>query len=132
MARTLVSNQRSRSLAIPIALCSLIALAPSAWLEVVTPIHWQHEIIHLTGGVGIGLAAAWPWSVRQGPTWRRRFYIWLLLGGFALTVYVVTVSPLFLLVGFSVLFTGMLDIWVARAHVASNEYRDRLERRANT
>lgn len=132
MARALPRPPYSRTLALPIALCLLIAVAPTAWLEVISPVPWQHEIVHLTGLVGIGVAAVWPWSRRQDPASTRRFYVWLLLGTATLSIYVVSASPMFLLIGFSSLFAGLLDISMARAHVASREYRDRLERRMNS
>lgn len=131
MDRAVTRPSLSRTQTALIALCLLVALAPNSWLEVFSPDHWQHEMIHLTGLVGAGLAGIWPWAVRQDGATAGRFFVWLLLGVTAMSVYVVSASPLFLLTGFTILFAGMVNTWMARAHMASREYRERLERRTN-
>ena len=128
MTTFLSASDKSRAPTTFVALGLLIAIAPASWLEVISPVAWQHEIIHLTGAVGAGLAAVLPWATRQGRASVRRFYAWALLGSALLLVYVFSTSALALLTGFSVLFVGFLDMWMARAHVASNEYRDRINR----
>ena len=126
MANSRPASRNVRAPAFFVALGILIAVLPAGWLEVITRVHWEQEILHLTGLVGAGFAAVWPWSMRQNPQTSRRFVMWLLAGLGALAFYVVGGSPLLLITAFTILFSGTLDMWTARAHRASREYAERL------
>lgn len=105
----------------------VVAVVPVDWLTVVTDARWEREIIAFVGLVGAGFAAGWPWAVRHGGSLAVRSYLWVSVFVVSATIYVVSVSPLFLILAFSVLFTGMLDLWFGRAHVAAQSLRTRLD-----
>lgn len=126
MARSAPAPRTARGPILLVALGVLVAVLPAGWLELVTPVPWEQEILHLVGLAGAGLAAIWPWSISHSPRTTRRLFAWALGGISALGIFVVGRSPLFLVAGFTLLFTGMLDMWLARAHLASREYAERL------
>lgn len=111
-----------------VALGLLVAMAPGDWLTVITDVAWERGIISLTGLAGAGLAAGLPWARVSGGPLARRAYLWVTVFTVAGAVYVISVSPVYLIAAFCTAFVGMLDIWMARAHIASMSLRVRLER----
>jgi hypothetical protein len=106
-----------------VALGLLVAVAPQDWLTVITDVAWEQSIISLTGLAGAGLVAALPWARASGGHPARRAHIWVSVFAITGAVYVISVSPLYLIIAFCSAFVGMLDIWMARAHIASMSLR---------
>ncbi|MGB8362247.1 MAG: hypothetical protein WCE80_12695, partial [Acidimicrobiia bacterium] len=109
---------RSRTTTIGVTLGLLVAVAPGHWLTVITEVPWQQGIISMAGLAGAGLAAGLPWALADGNPLARRGYVWTALFLVTGALYVISVAPFFLVAAFCAAFVGMLDIWMARAHLA--------------
>lgn len=112
---------------IAIVLGFVVAMTPGGWMTVITDVAWEQSIISMTALAGAGLAAALPWAHVEGGQLARRARLWVLVLGVTATIYVVSVSPVFLVAAFCTAFVGMLDLWMARAHFEARGLRSRLE-----
>jgi len=103
-----------------------IALAPRGWLTVITDVPWQQSMISMTALAGAVLASGLPWALAAGGRLAQRAYAWAAIFTITGTIYVVSLSPTALIVAFMTGFAGSLDVWMARAEIASTSLRDRL------
>jgi hypothetical protein len=110
---------------IAVTLGLLVAVAPRGWLTVITDVTWEQGIISMAGLAGAGLAAGLPWALTDGNPLARRGYVWTILFLVTGALYVISVAPFYLVAAFCAAFVGMLDIWLARAHLASTGSRMR-------
>jgi hypothetical protein len=117
---------KSKTTMLTVALGVLVAVAPRDWLTVITDVVWEQGIISITGLAGAGLAAGLPWAHAEGGRPAKRAYLWVTVFVVTGGLYVISVSPLYLVAAFCAAFVGTLDIWMARAHVASMGLRTRL------
>jgi hypothetical protein len=85
---------------------------------------WEVGLLRMLGLVSLALAGIWPWAAREGEDASKRLYRWSMLGGGSIALYIVTSHPLYL-----ILFSGMADLWVMRAHVAAEIRLQELKRR---
>lgn len=115
---------------VAVALGLLVAIAPGHWLTVITEVPWEQGIISMTGLVGAGLAAGLPWALADGNPLANRAYSWMTLFLVTGALYVISTAPFYLVAAFCAAFVGMLDIWMARAHIASMSLRARMEDQA--
>lgn len=90
---------------------------------------WEVGLLRMLGLVSLALAGIWPWAAREGEDASKRLYRWSMLGGGSIALYIVTSHPLYLIAGFSILFSGMADLWVMRAYVAAEMRLQELKRR---
>jgi len=127
MAGTPSRPTRSRTTTIAVTLGLLVAIAPRDWLTVITDVPWEQGIISMAGLAGAGLAAGLPWALTDGNPLARRAYVWTILFLVTGAFYVISVAPVYLVTAFCAAFVGMLDIWMARAALASASFRSRLE-----
>lgn len=127
MARPTSGEVRSKAVATSVVLGLAVALVPRAWLTIITDVAWEQSIISVTAFSGAGLAAGLPWAYDEGGRVARRSHIWVSVFVVTATTYAISVSPVFLLAAFCTAFVGMLDLWMARAHLASMAVRSRLE-----
>ncbi len=111
-----------------VALGVTVAFAPRSWLTVMTDVQWQQSMISLTALAGAGLAGGVPWASESGGRIAMRAHGWALVFAVTATVYVVSLSPVALIAAFMSGFSGMLDVWMARAEIASTSLRSNLER----
>ena len=130
MAWTPSRPTRSKTTTIAVTLGLSVAIAPGRWLTVITEVPWEQGIISMAGLAGAGLAAGLPWALGHGNPLARRAYAWTTLFVVTGGLYVISVAPIYLVAAFSAGFVGMLDVWMARAHLASTSFRARLEDQA--
>jgi len=71
-----------------------------------------------------------PWALAEESPLARRAYVWSTLFMSTGALSMMSAEPLYLVAAFCAAFAGMLDIWMARAHVASASLRSQLEDRA--
>lgn len=114
---------RSKSPLRPVVL-GFLALAmvvlPDPVFFMVTDKPAEVEILRMLALVGVSLLAVLPWVTRAGGHLRRRLRRWSIPGVVATAVYLVSGDPLFLILGFCLLVGSSLDMWVTRAHAASD------------
>ena len=116
----------------PLALASLgaaLVVLPEAIFETVARTPPELAIVRTLGVVLIGFGTGLTWAIRRGGKVARRSVRWLAIGGALVVWYALASAQLFLFVGFSLLFTGTLDLWLTRAHIASEELRSSLMKR---
>ena len=100
--------------------------------ELYTPIareDWMVALVRMTLLVGASVVAVRQWALEQGDVVALRLRRWLLLSLPTIGWYVVARHPLYLILGFTFLVGAALDMWVARAHLASEQMRIALEGR---
>lgn len=116
----------------PLALASLgmvLVILPRATFETFARSAPELAIVRTLGVVLLVFASGLTWAIRRSGKIARRSLRWLAIGGAMVVWYALTSAQLFLFVGFSVLFTGTLDLWLTRAHIASEELRHSLMKR---
>lgn len=104
----------------------LIGLVPTGLLAAMTPVPWERDILRLLSIVSVSIVAAWPWAAGQAREVMRRLRLWVGFGAVSTIWYLVSGGSLFLFIGFCVLTGASLDIWMRRAHMASDELRSKL------
>lgn len=107
-------------------LAVLVVILPESVFTFVAGTPAEARILRMLTLVGVSLLAALPWAARADRSVRRRLRRWLTPGSIATAVYLVSANPFYLLVGFCLLAGAAVDIWVTRAHVASDSLRIRL------
>lgn len=110
-------------------LALVVLIAPDTSFSMVSAEAWEIQVLRAVALAGVTLWAAFPWVARASPPDRIRFRRWLVPGVAATVVYVVGTDPFFLLIGFSLLAGAAMDVWVTRAHLASDSLRVRLDSR---
>jgi Kef-type K+ transport system membrane component KefB len=116
----------------PLALASVgaaLIIVPGAAFESFATTSPEIAIIRSLGVVLVVFGGGLTWAVRRGGGVGRRSLRWLAVGTAMVVWYTITSAQLFLFTGFSVLFTGALDLWLTRAHIASEELRNSLMKR---
>lgn len=116
----------------PLALASLggaLVILPEPIFETIARTDPELAIIRTLGVVLAVFGTGLSWAMRRGGNVKRRSLRWLAIGGAMVVWYALTSAQVFLYVGFSVLFTGTLDLWLTRAHIASEELRNSLMKR---
>lgn len=86
----------------------------------------EARILRMLALVAVSLLAALPWAARADRLVRRRLRRWLTSGSIVTAVYLVSGNPFYLIIGFCLFVGAALDVWVTRAHVASDSLRIRL------
>lgn len=109
------------------------ALAPTDHLSAIAETPWELDLLRLLILTSVSLMVVWPWAFRQERQIARRLYTWIGLGGAAAANYLITGASLSLFVAFSLAVGASLDMWMTRAHIASEQMRERLigDRRRN-
>lgn len=80
---------------------------------------WRIEMTRMLGILVIGVALLIPWVGREGGRVAFRFRLWMTAGIAAALLYLLSGSPLFLILAFCCASGGALSSWMERAHVAS-------------
>lgn len=105
----------------------ILALTPTGVMAAVTSTDWELDVLRLLMVVSVSLLGIWPWATAQDRPVVRRLYIWVGSGAISALYYLVSGDSVFLFVSFCVLVGASLDIWMRRAHMASDELRKRLQ-----
>lgn len=105
----------------------ILALTPTGVLAAVTSTDWELDVLRLLMVVSVSLVGIWPWAVAQDPPVVRRLYVWVGSGTFGALYYLASTDSVFLFVSFCLLVGASLDMWMRRAHMASDELRKRLQ-----
>lgn len=108
------------------ALAIAVTLAPDGVFSSLTVVPHELTILRMLALVGVSLLAALPWVASAPPGVRRRLRRWLVPGVVTSMVYLVSAETLYLVLGFCLLTGGTLDVWMSRAHIASETMRTRL------
>lgn len=104
----------------------IVAVAPTEHLSVVADTPWELEIFRLLILAAISIALVWSWAAQEGGSVTRRLYVWSALGGGAAVHYMISGASPALFLAFCLAAGASLDMWFTRAHLASEQIRDRL------
>lgn len=104
----------------------LLAFLPTGIVASVTGADWERDIFRLLMVASVSIAGIWPWAKGQSHDVARRLYIWMALAGSAAAHYLITTAALSLFVAFCLMSGASLDMWMTRAHMASEHLRSRL------
>lgn len=119
---------RSGALALA-SLGAALVILPQSSFETFARTAPELAIIRSLGIVLVVFGGGLTWAIRRGGSVARRSLRWLAIGGAMVVWYALSSAQIFLFLGFSMLFTGMLDLWLTRAHIASEELRNSLMKR---
>lgn len=108
------------------ALATVIMVAPDGMFSPLTSLPHELTILRMAGLVGVSLLAALPWAATAPLDVRRRLRRWLLPGVVSSVIFLVSTETLYLVLGFCLLTGASLDVWMSRAHIASDTMRTRL------
>lgn len=108
------------------SLALAVVLLPDPVFSIVAAAPWEVDLLRALALVGISLLAAVPWATEATPAIQRRMRRWSIPGVIASAIYLISADPLYLIVGLCLLSGGTLDVWAARAHIASESLRARL------
>jgi hypothetical protein len=126
MQQTEASRPQLRGKSALVLIGLIVAVAPTEHLSAVADTPWELEIFRLLILASVSIALVWSWAVRQGGSVTRRLYVWSALGGGAAVHYVISSASLALFLAFCLAAGASLDMWFTRAHLASEQIRDRL------
>ena len=115
-------------MAVVAALGLVLALVPSSVLELVAGDVWEVDLLRFSGIFIVGMALLRPRTIRNADAAARRLPAWLLGAWLCGGGYLLWGRPLFLVLGFSILFGMTLDSAVEQAHLASENYLRHLHR----
>lgn len=107
-----------------LALAMILLPAPVFSIVAATP--WEVMLLRTLALIGLSLLAALPWVATADVDTRRRMRRWSIPGVIASAIYLISADPIYLLLGFCLLTGATLDVWTARAHLASESLRTRL------
>lgn len=113
----------------PVALSALAVatmVAPDGIFSPLTNVPHELTILRMLALVGVSLLAALPWASTAPLEVRRRLRRWLLPGVTCTVIYLISTETLYLVLGFCLLSGATLDVWMSRAHIASDTMRTRL------
>lgn len=108
------------------SLALAVVLLPDPVFSIVAMTPWEVELLRALALVGLSLLAALPWLTTAAIATRRRMRRWSIPGVTASAVYLISADPIYLILGFCLITGATLDVWTARAHVASESLRARL------
>lgn len=80
---------------------------------------WRIEMLRMLGILVIGVALIMPWVGREGGATALRFWLWITGAMSCGFLYLMSRSPLFLILAFCCASGGVLSSWMEKAHVAS-------------
>ncbi len=101
-------------------------LLPDGTFSAVTGARWEETVLRILGLLGVSLLAVLPWVRRTGMEVQRRLRWWSIPGLAAVTIYLLSTDPVYLFAGFCLLAGATADMWMTRAHNASEALRVRL------
>ena len=127
MQQSRVSSFRIHSRALLMIAGVGLAFMPAGLLSVVTSASWELDILRLLLIVSASVVGVWPWVRDQGGSAIRRLHIWAGPGSVSGAYYLLSGNSAFLFASFCLLTGASLDMWMTRAHVASDELRRRLQ-----
>jgi hypothetical protein len=116
----MVTYRRSQWL-VAVSLGTLMVVYPRVVLGFTAPEPYEAEILRWAGLAMLGCTAIWPWAVRMGGRVLQRLRRWMALSFTAAVLFVVTTSPLLLIVAFTLVAAGVLDATAERALAKSRE-----------
>ena len=120
-------HRTSQSRRFPLILSAIaILLAPEEIFVFFATESWQVSILRLTVVVSISVIGVWPWVRAEGGEEIVRLRRWVYFALPVLAYYLLWSQSLFLVIGFSLTVGAALDMWVSRAHAASERLRTRL------
>jgi len=122
MRGTTLGPRQARPAALGLLALAVVVL-PDAAFSVVTEKPAEVFILRMMTLAGVSLLAIVPWAAEADGQVRRRLRRWSIPGMAASTTYLVSTDPLYLILGFCLLVGGTLDMWMTRAHLASDSLR---------
>lgn len=125
MRRIAIPRSPLRNLVLGLAAVAL-ALLPDGVFAGLAGAAWEVTVLRMLGLVGVSLLAGLPWLRRASLDAQRRLRWWSVPGLAATAIYLLSTDPVYLLVGFCLLTGAAVDMWMARAHIASETLRVRL------
>lgn len=105
----------------------VLAFLPSSTLALVTQEPWEIDLVRFSGVFVVALGFLWPASIRSEKEIVRRLPRWLMAMSICGGAYLLRVSPLFLVLGFSMLVAGTLDAAFEQAFISSERVRRRTD-----
>lgn len=108
------------------SLALAVILLPAPVFSIVATTRWEVVLLRALGLISLSLLAALPWVATAIIATRRRMRRWSIPGVAASAVYLISADPIYLVLGFCLLTGATLDVWTARAHLASESLRARL------
>lgn len=108
------------------SLALALILLPAPVFSIVAATPWEVELLRALALISLSLMAALPWAATADVHTRRRMRGWSIPGVTASAIYLFSAEPIYLILGFCLLTGATLDVWTARAHLASESVRARL------
>lgn len=108
------------------SLALAVILLPAPVFSIVATTRWEVVLLRALGLISLSLLAALPWVATAIIATRRRMRRWSIPGVTASVIYLISADPIYLVLGFCLLTGATLDVWTARAHLASESLRARL------
>lgn len=108
-----------------LALAALIL--PDPVFSIVATAPWEVVLVRALALVSLSLVAVLPWAATAAIDTRRRMSRWSIPGLAASCIYLISAEPIYLVLGFCLLTGSTLDVWTARAHLAFESLRARLQ-----
>lgn len=109
------------------SLALAVILLPAPVFSIVATTPWEVVLLRALALIGLSLLAALPWVTTTALHTRRRMRRWSMPGVTASVIYLISADPIYLILGFCLLTGATLDVWTARAHLASESLRARLQ-----
>lgn len=109
-----------------VSVAVVVIVVPDSFYGVVATDAWELMILRMLALIGVSLLAVLPWAGMAGVDVQRRLRRWSIPGVAASAIYLLSASPLYLFIGFCLLTGATVDVWMARAHIASEGLRARL------
>lgn len=108
------------------SLALAVVLLPDPVFSIVATTPWEVVLLRALALISLSLLAALPWVTTAAIDTRRRMRRWSIPGVTASVVYLISADPIYLILGFCLLTGATLDVWTARAHLASESLRAKL------
>lgn len=108
------------------SLALAVILLPAPVFSIVATTPWEVVLLRALALISLSLLAALPWVATTALHIRRRMRRWSIPGVTASAIYLISADPVYLILGFCLLTGATLDVWTARAHLASESLRARL------
>lgn len=108
------------------SLALAVILLPAPVFSIVAATPWEVMLLRTLALISLSLLAALPWVATVAIDTRKRMRRWSIPGVTASAIYLISADPIYLILGFCLLTGATLDVWTARAHLASESLRARL------
>lgn len=108
------------------SLALAVILLPAPVFSIVAATPWEVMLLRTLALISLSLLAALPWVATAAIDTRKRMRRWSIPGVTASAIYLISADPIYLILGFCLLTGATLDVWTARAHLASESLRARL------